>query len=66
MPKLKTKKAARKRFSYTANGKIKRTTANRRHRLATKSKRQKRNFNKPTYTDKTNVAGVDTMLPYGK
>ena len=65
MPKLKTKKAAKKRFSYTANGNVKRTTANRRHRLATKTKRQKRNFNSPTYTDKADVAGVNSMLPYG-
>ena len=41
MPKLKTNKAAAKRYSYTANGKVKRTSANSRHRLATKTKRQK-------------------------
>ena len=42
MPKLKTNKAAAKRYSYTANGKVKRTSANSRHRLATKTKRQKK------------------------
>ena len=31
MPKLKTNKAAKKRYSLTATGKVKRTTANRRH-----------------------------------
>ena len=41
MPKLKTNKAASKRYSYTASGKVKRTSANSRHRLATKTKRQK-------------------------
>ena len=40
MPKLKTNKAAAKRYSYTASGKVKRTSANSRHRLATKTKRQ--------------------------
>ena len=29
MPKLKTNKAAAKRYSYTATGKVKRTKANR-------------------------------------
>ena len=41
MPKLKTNKAAKKRYSLTATGKVKRTTANRRHLLANKTKRQK-------------------------
>ena len=34
MPKLKTNKAAKKRYSYTATGKVKRTKANKRHILA--------------------------------
>lgn len=38
MPKLKTNKAAKKRYSLTATGKVKRTTANRRHLLANKTK----------------------------
>ena len=41
MPKLKTNKAAKKRYSLTATGKVKRTTANRRHLLANKTKRTK-------------------------
>ena len=32
MPKLKTNKAASKRYSYTASGKVKRTSANSRHK----------------------------------
>mgnify|MGYP002969585237 CR=1 FL=1 len=36
MPKLKTNKAAKKRYSLTATGKVKRTTANRRHLLQNK------------------------------
>ena len=38
MAKLKTKKAAKKRYSLTATGKIKRTKSNRRHLLANKTK----------------------------
>ena len=41
MPKLKTNKAAAKRYGFTATGKVKRTKANRRHLLANKTKRQK-------------------------
>ena len=41
MPKLKTNKAAQKRYSYTATGKVKRTKANRRHLLANKNKKNK-------------------------
>ena len=42
MPKLKTNKAAKKRYSYTATGKVKRTKANRKHLFANKTKRQKK------------------------
>ena len=38
MPKLKTNKAAKKRYSYTATGKVKRTKANKRHILARKTR----------------------------
>ena len=41
MAKLKTNKAAKKRYSLTATGKVKRTKSNRRHLLANKTKRQK-------------------------
>lgn len=40
MPKLKTNKAAKKRYSYTATGKVKRTKANKRHILARKQAEQ--------------------------
>ena len=42
MPKLKTNKAAAKRYGYTATGKVKRTKSNRRHLLANKTTRQKK------------------------
>ena len=41
MPKLKTNKAASKRYKYTATGKVKRTKANRRHLLGNKTNRQR-------------------------
>ena len=43
MPKLKTNKAAKKRYSLTATGKVKRTKSNRRHLLANKTKKIRKN-----------------------
>ena len=42
MPKIKTNRAAAKRYAHTGTGKLKRTKANRRHLLANKTKRQKK------------------------
>ena len=66
MPKLKTNKAAKKRYSYTATGKVKRTKANRRHLLAAKTKRQKlRARVQDGIVSKTVEKGIKKMLPYG-
>ena len=54
MPKLKTNKAAKKRYSLTATGKVKRTKSNRRHLLANKTTRQKKSGKvQNAYADKT-------------
>ncbi|WP_142848877.1 50S ribosomal protein L35 [Telmatospirillum sp. J64-1] len=42
MPKMKTKSAAKKRFSLTGTGKVKGNVANKRHLLAAKSQKMKR------------------------
>ena len=66
MPKLKTNKAAKKRYSLTATGKVKRTTANRRHLLANKTKRQKMSSRcTKAYADKTCENTIKKLLPYG-
>ena len=66
MPKLKTNKAAKKRYSLTATGKVKRTKANRRHRLATKTTRQKKSGKVlNAYADKTCENTIKKLLPYG-
>ena len=44
MPKMKTKASAKKRFKISASGKIRRKHAYKSHKLACKSKRQKRNL----------------------
>ena len=42
MPKLKTKKAAAKRFKITGTGKLKRNKSNTQHILGKKSRREKK------------------------
>ena len=46
MPKLKTKKAAAKRFKITGTGKLKRNKSNTQHILGKKSRKRKRNLRK--------------------
>ncbi len=65
MAKVKTNRAAKKRYKYTATGKVKRTAANGRHRLATKTPRQKMSRRASVYADKTVEAGIKKLLPYG-
>ena len=66
MPKMKTNKAAKKRYSLTATGKVKRTSAGRRNLLANKTKRQKLNSRRPgAYADKTCERTIKKLLPYG-
>ena len=65
MPKLKTNKAAAKRYKVTATGKIKRTKANRRHLLANKTKRQKLSSRASAYADKSCENTIKKLLPYG-
>ena len=66
MAKLKTNKAAKKRYSLTATGKVKRTSSNCRHLLANKTKRQKlSNRKEHGYADKTCENTIKKLLPYG-
>lgn len=64
MPKLKTSKAASKRFSVTATGKLKRMKAGKQHILTKKSTKTKRNLRKSTIMDKTNEKNMKKILPY--
>lgn len=64
MPKLKTKKAAAKRFKVTGTGKLKRSKAYRRHNLTKKSPKTKRNLRKAITVDATNVKVMKKILPY--
>jgi len=66
MPKLKTNKAAKKRYKFTATGKVKRTKSNRRHLLGNKTNRQKASGSVlNAYVDDTSMNHVKKLLPYG-
>lgn len=64
MPKLKTHSGAKKRFSLTKKGKVKRAKAYKRHILTKKSTKRTRKLRMPAYADKTNVKAVKLLIPY--
>ena len=55
MPKIKTSRAAAKRFKKTGTGKLKRMKAYKSHILTKKSTKRKRNLRQSTVTDATNA-----------
>ena len=64
MPKIKTNRAAAKRFKVTGTGKLKRNKAYKSHILTKKSTKRKRNRRQATITDATNVKNMKKVLPY--
>ncbi|MCR4798693.1 MAG: 50S ribosomal protein L35 [Lachnospiraceae bacterium] len=64
MPKIKTKRAAAKRFKVTGTGKLKRSKANKSHILTKKSTKRKRGLRQAAMTDATNVKAMKKVLPY--
>ncbi len=64
MPKMKTRKAAAKRFRATGSGKIFRRKAFRNHLLDHKGADRKRRLWKLTIVDERDEENVRRMLPY--
>ncbi|MFV0440704.1 MAG: 50S ribosomal protein L35 [Lachnospirales bacterium] len=64
MPKMKTKKAAAKRFKVTGTGKIKYPKANKQHILTKKSSKRKRHLRKAGIVSDANKKPVKKLLPY--
>ncbi len=65
MPKMKTKSGAKKRFKFTANGKIKTGQANKRHRLISKSNAQIRDLRGTSVLSPSETQRVKRWMPYG-
>ncbi len=64
MPKLKTRRAAAKRFRRSGSGKIMRRKAYKNHLLEHKSQDLKRKLSKMTAVHETDVHNVELMMPY--
>ncbi len=62
MPKGKTNSGAKKRFTFTGSGKIKRRHAYHSHILTKKTKKQKRNLLGTSIVDKSNLKQVRELL----
>jgi large subunit ribosomal protein L35 len=62
MPKMKTKSSAKKRFTLTGTGKIKRKHAFKSHILTKKSTKRKRNLTKDGMVHKADLSNVKLMM----
>jgi large subunit ribosomal protein L35 len=62
MPKMKTKSGAKKRFKFSATGKIKTGKAYKRHRLISKSKRTRKELHDTLSVSETQR--VKRWMPY--
>lgn len=65
MAKLKTNKAAARRFRMNKNGKVKRNRSGRRHLATDKSRGRKRSLRKPALVSETESHKMRRLLPYG-
>jgi large subunit ribosomal protein L35 len=65
MPKMKTNRAAAKRFRVTGSGKIRRPKQGLQHGMQEKSKKRLRRLRKNDMVDKTFEKRIKLLLPYG-
>lgn len=66
MPKIKTLRAAAKRFKKTASGKFMRRHAFHSHILTKKSAKRKRHLREEAVVSGADKSTVERMLPYAK
>jgi len=64
MPKLKSNSGAKKRFSLTKKGKLKRAKAYKSHLLERKSQKRKRGLRGTTISSDAEIKKVKRMIPY--
>ncbi len=64
MPKLKSKSSAKKRFSRTASGKIRRNFACKNHMLRRRSQKMKRNSRGTTIMCAADSRIIKNFIPY--
>jgi large subunit ribosomal protein L35 len=66
VPKMKTRKAIKKRIKATATGKLKRSHPGKRHLLSSKNSKRKRHLRKASLVDKAFTKGYLVMIGKGK
>ncbi len=64
MPKIKTNRAAAKRFKKTGSGKFMRARANKSHILTKKPSKRTRRLRQTTLVDSANMKSLSRMMPY--
>ena len=64
MPKIKTNRAAAKRFRVTGNGKIKRNKGFKSHLLSSKGKKRKRKLRRSTLVSAVEARNIRKLIPY--
>ncbi|MFA6468947.1 MAG: 50S ribosomal protein L35 [Bacteroidota bacterium] len=62
MPKMKSHRGARKTFTTTATGKVKRRKMNRSHILTSKTTKRKRGLRKPGLVSKADTKKIKMLL----
>ena len=65
MPKMKTNRAAAKRFKVTGSGRIRRSKAGLNHMMQEKSKKRLRRLRKNDVVEHALERRVKLLLPYG-
>lgn len=66
MPKLKTKSGCKKRFSFTASGKVKTPQAGKRHGMRKRTNKFIRNARGTTMMHESDEHRIVQYMPYGK
>ncbi|MBQ9782101.1 MAG: 50S ribosomal protein L35 [Clostridia bacterium] len=64
MPKMKSHSGAKKRFSLTATGKVKRGHQGKSHILTKKNTKRKRRLRTGTYVSVTQEKTMKSLIPY--
>ncbi|MCK4994042.1 MAG: 50S ribosomal protein L35 [Candidatus Omnitrophica bacterium] len=64
MPKLKTRKGVKKRFSFSGKNKIKRDQANKGHLKSSKNSKRKRQLRNTAIVHKSEEKMIRTLMPY--
>lgn len=62
--KIKTRKGAAKRFKITANGKVKRSKANKGHLKSSKNAKRKRHLRQGDAVSSSEVKMLKILMPY--